>query len=143
MAKKKKPDHANGATLKKLAPEQKKEEVLLQKTGLPINRRFPDGQRSLYANHFVVQHEEATATLMFFEVRSPLIVTEGEEAKKELAAIKHIDAECVARIVMPITQVPAVMEALKTNFQKFVARAAGQATITDTLNVVAPAKETK
>ncbi len=93
---------------------------------LDIRRNFPPDQKAIYANNFVVQHEQSVFSLLFFEVVPPLLLEEGEELKKKIESMTHIDANCVARIIMPASIMPQVMEALQENFQKHKAKTASE-----------------
>jgi hypothetical protein len=96
---------------------------------LKIRRHMPVDQPSVFANNLVIQHEKSTFQLLFFEVRPPVILEEGEEARRLLEQLDHTDAQCVARIILPADIMPAIINAIQDNFQKHQAKAAGIAEI--------------
>lgn len=109
---------------KKAAKKPARKKVEVKK--LRIERKFPEGQRAIFSNNFVVQHDEATFNLLFFHLNQPLVLAEDQESlRKELDKLESVDAECVARIVVPANLMPGIINALQDNFAKQQARTSG------------------
>jgi hypothetical protein len=85
-----------------------------------IKHVFPDGHRSLFSNHFVIQQNNVGEfKLSFFEVVEPLLADDNpSERAKKLAEIGHVDAKCVATIVMTKPRVIQVLKAIADNITK-------------------------
>jgi len=94
-----------------------------QVVAVPIVHAFRRDLATVFANHFVVQHDNSVFRLMFFEVHPPLILGDEEDKKKAIEQLKSIEARCVARIIIPAEQMPKVVEALVSNIQKQSERA--------------------
>ena len=91
---------------------------------------FPEDIITRFSNNIVIQHSESEFILSFFETRPPLLI--GEESIEKLKNVKSIPAECVARIVIPVGRMPGMVEAIQTNFEKYLKHfGGGAATETD------------
>ena len=119
--------HSNKSAEKKV-PTQKKKVATKQ---LRINRTFPSGQQGMFSNQFAVQHDESAFYLLFFQLHPPLIIGDDEQSHKELAALTEVNAECVARVIVPPQMVPAIIKVLGENFQKREAIASGSVELID------------
>ncbi len=90
---------------------------------IKINHKYPDNLQSYFASNFVVQHQEDHFILSFFEVYHPPIIGETEEEKiAVLDKIDHIDANCVARIVLTPEKLEDIIRALQENQNSFLNR---------------------
>jgi hypothetical protein len=66
-----------------------------------IERIHPENLSSYFVSNLVVQHEKESFIMSFFEVWPPAIVGDTDEEKQAaLDAIDHVDAKCVARLVV-------------------------------------------
>jgi len=79
---------------------------------LKIAFEIGDDIKTIYANELAVQTLYSEVILSFFEVRLPVQVLEGVESEPK--------AHCVGRIAMPLGKVPAVIEALDSQFSTYL-----------------------
>lgn len=84
-----------------------------------INRVYLPDLETRHANNVVVQHDQDNFFLSFFDVWAPIIVGTDEEKEKQIASIDHIDAKCVARIVLSPTRAQELIELLTENVQVY------------------------
>jgi hypothetical protein len=106
-----------------LVPEKKKEQQ--GPVGVPIEWHFPEGIVTRYANNMLVQFGDHDCYLSFFEIPVPVILGTPEEQQEELKKINKVKAECVARIAIPSSKMPDVVEALKTTLAAHLAKPQG------------------
>ena len=122
------------ATTKKVArkrtprtPAPKKAASEAAKLGykrVKLTHKFPEGQKAIFANNFVIQHDENEFHLLFFQTNPPLLLGESaDEIQKQAEKISSVETECVARIVVSAGRIPSVIQALSTNFLKYQSRA--------------------
>jgi hypothetical protein len=97
------------------------DEPVQQTRAIPIEWYVPDHIESKYANNLVVQHGENEIIISFFETRPPLILGTPEDIER-LARLESIRSECVARIIVSPSKMPAFIEALQTNYQRYVTK---------------------
>jgi hypothetical protein len=85
-----------------------------------IDRKYPDDLQSYFISDIVVQHEQDRFILTFFEVWPPAIIGETDEEKLNiLNSIDHVEAKCVARIVMTPDKMREFMKAATDNLSSF------------------------
>lgn len=72
-----------------------------------------------YATNFAIQHTENEFFLTFYEIRPPFALGNEEEVKKQYQSLDKIKAECVARIAISANELPAIIEACKTNLETY------------------------
>ena len=91
---------------------------------VPYKHIGVDDTRTIYANHMLIQHNDAGEFFLSFFDAPPPIVMPGpeEETKKKLAAISEQDAHCVARIGLSKDRMASVIGALAQNFARFSQR---------------------
>jgi len=88
---------------------------------IPIKLSYPNELQSHFSSNFVVQHQPDHFILSFFEVFPPPIIGETEEEKKEiLENIDHIDAKCIARIILTPDKLEDMIKALQENFDNYL-----------------------
>ncbi len=87
-----------------------------EKTDLPlqVELRIGNDVKTFYANEVAVQVLHSEVVLSFFEVRIPFLMSK-DSANKAIG-------QCVGRIAMPLGRVPAVIEALDSQFSSHLAR---------------------
>lgn len=85
-----------------------------------INHVFPAGHRSAFANHFVIQQNQAGEfKLSFFELDEPLILARTpEERQEKLDELTSVNAVCVATVVMTKARMAQVLKAIAENITK-------------------------
>lgn len=109
---------SNGKASKKKGPVKPKPDEGTF-VALPIEREFPPGQGAIFANHFVVQHDGPEVYLMFFQTTPPLIITDSPaERKAQLEKLGTVKSQCVARMVMSVDRMPAVIKAMQETLEK-------------------------
>jgi hypothetical protein len=108
---------------------QKPDKPIVKFRQIPLERVVPDDITSTFANHFVIQHEQAVFHLSFFEIREPIIADDDPaEREKKYRALTSVKAKCVARITIPADKIQGIVEAMKTNIQSHLMKATGQVT---------------
>ncbi|MGI8638883.1 MAG: hypothetical protein ACR2MG_02900 [Pyrinomonadaceae bacterium] len=75
---------------------------------LELTLEISNDIKTLYANEVAVQTIHSEVVLSFFEIRLPLQIAKESENK----AI----GQCIGRIAMPLSRVPALIEALDSQF---------------------------
>ena len=89
-----------------------------------------DDTRTIYANHILIQHNDAGEFfLSFFDAPPPIVMGSAEERKKQLADISEQDAHCVARIGLSKERMESVIGALAQNYALFRQRGKDQGAI--------------
>jgi hypothetical protein len=97
-------------------------ELTEQVVELPLEWHFPENLVTRYANNVVVQHGEHEFIISFFEVFPPILLGSPEETRTELDQIESVQANCVARIIIPWDRMPGFIKALQSNQDKFVSK---------------------
>jgi len=87
-----------------------------------IERVYPDDLRSHFVSSILVQHQPDFFILSFFELWPPAILGESnEEEKAALEAVDHVDAKCVARLVVTPDKMRDFVEAMSRNLANYEA----------------------
>ena len=87
---------------------------------IKIKRNFPDNLQSYFVSNLVVQHQPDSFILSFFEVWPPAILGDTEDEKAEaIEAIDHVDAKCVARLVLTPTKMKEFLDVMMGNWEKY------------------------
>lgn len=84
---------------------------------VPIEWYIPESLVWHYATNMIVQHTDHEFVLSFFEMKPPVII--GVPTQEALENLKSIRATCVAQIIVAKDRMPAFLEAIRTNFEKF------------------------
>jgi len=66
----------------------------------PIKWVVSDTIRTKHATHLMVQQQGSEFTFFFFEEAVPLLMGSPEEQTAAYEALEHIEAKCVAKVVM-------------------------------------------
>ena len=85
------------------------------KKALPIEWHFPDDVSARFANHLTSQYMDGTFILSFFEPILPVILIDDEQRKEAAEAISSIKVNCVARVAIPASRLPAFIKVLQDN----------------------------
>lgn len=86
-----------------------------------VNYIIPEGIRSLFANHVVVQNSgQGEFHLSFFEVEHPIMLGSTEEQLDARQSLKSVDAKCVAKIVLTKDRIEGVIGALVKNYSRTI-----------------------
>jgi hypothetical protein len=87
---------------------------------VPIERFFPEGLTSRFVNNVVVQHQNDSFIISFFEVIPPLILGDTEEERERiLNSINSVKAECVARLIVSPQKMEEIIAAMSQNLQNY------------------------
>jgi hypothetical protein len=85
-----------------------------------IERVYPEDLQSHFVSNIVVQHQPEAFILSFFEVWPPAVLGESEEEKKlAMDAIDHVEAKCVARLVLTPSKMREFLETMSENLQNY------------------------
>lgn len=105
------------ATKKKTKKTTKQGQILVK--SMPI-RRHLGSERTVFANHVLVRDERATTVKMFFfDAEAPLVVDGDDNEIIELSrAQKYVDAQCVARVALPMSVLPELIKVLQTHLER-------------------------
>jgi hypothetical protein len=101
-----------------VADKRKEQERLV----VPIEWHFPEGIVTRYANNMVVQFGDHDCYLSFFEIPVPVLLGTPGEQLEQAKKLKHVRAECIARIVLPISKMPEIVEALRSTLAANIAK---------------------
>ncbi len=82
---------------------------------------IPPDLASRFANIFAVQSMEGSFLLSFFEALPPVVLGTPEEQAARVEKIQSIQAQCVARIVIPPSRIPELIQALNNIWADFEA----------------------
>jgi len=89
---------------------------------LKMEYSFPESQQGIFANNLIVQHDDSSFYLSFFQVFPPVIMGSPDEMRQKASSLESVTADCVARIVIPATQMEAFSNALAENLSNYQLR---------------------
>ena len=89
---------------------------------IPIEWKIPDDIVSRFANNILVQQGENEFILSFFEVLPPVLLGSPEEVEAKLEEVEAVQAECVARIIVPAEKMLDFVRAMSENLDRFHSR---------------------
>ena len=96
------------------------EETKIPSKRVRVKHKYPESIETKVSNHFVIQHDQESFTLSFFEIRQPIILGETEEEKiEQLDAITEVEARCLVRLLLTPSNMYELTKALQENFQDF------------------------
>lgn len=95
-----------------------KKKAATQRTTKAVPLKFveTDGLQTIYANNLLVSHGHGEFYLTFCEVIPPFLMEGDAQA---LERIEHVEANMVARIVVPATRMKGFVEALQRNLDQY------------------------
>lgn len=80
---------------------------------VPIN--FLPFTTSLFANNLIVQRDENTVYLSFYQITPPMILGDSENDRRQLFdELLKVDAHPVARIAIPLERLGPFLEVLQS-----------------------------
>lgn len=85
----------------------------------PVKWTGYESLRTEHATHLVVQSHGSEFTLLFFEYQPPLTVGTPEEQADQIAKLPHVEAKCVAKIVMSAPNTAQASNVLKEHLGHF------------------------
>lgn len=87
---------------------------------IPIERKYPTDLQSYFVSNMVVQFQPDHFIISFFEVWPPAIIADTDDERQQaLETVDHIDANCVARVVLTPSRMKEFIQVLNDNYQKF------------------------
>jgi len=86
---------------------------------LPIKRRIPEYVLKLSADDLVAQHDR-DFILSFFQYDIPIIIGTPQEREAALKQLDHIEAICVARLVISPPKMKRFIEVLQEHYRKYL-----------------------
>lgn len=93
----------------------------LQQMTLPVVWHVSDQIQSRYADNIIVQPRRYDMVLSFFESQFPPLGGTPEENRAALEKLGAIRADCVAKIVVAPELLPAIITALQTAYEGYLA----------------------
>ena len=72
----------------------------LQRRPMPVKWTGYESLRAEHATHLVVQSHGSELTLLFFEFQPPFTTGTPVEQAESIEKLPHVEAKCVAKIVM-------------------------------------------
>jgi hypothetical protein len=88
-----------------------------------VELTFPDGLQSHFVSVFTVQSQPEIITLCFFEAWQPTILGDPAEKEAQLAEVDHVEAKCVARLVVTpskLKEIAVVMAEGVRNYEQLM-----------------------
>jgi hypothetical protein len=94
---------------------------MVEKSGvqLPIDYAHAEEIISRYANNIVIQHTKHEFIISFFETLPPILIGEPNNIKSKLEKLGRVRANCVARIVVSVENMPDFVNAIQENLKKY------------------------
>lgn len=87
---------------------------------IPIERKYPADLKSYFVSNMVVQFQPDHFIISLFEAWPPAIVADTQaERQQALDSVDHIDANCVARIVLTPSKMKEFVQTFVESYQKF------------------------
>jgi hypothetical protein len=91
---------------------------------IKLEYKYPEDLQTLFVTSMVVQHQPDFFTLSFFEAFPPPFINKSpEEQRTAIERLDHIDAKCVARIVVTPEKLVEFSKAINenlSNYQKMI-----------------------
>jgi hypothetical protein len=89
----------------------------VDRVSLPLEHHVPESVVTRLANHVTLQLDQDGCYLSFYEAVPPLLVGNREDVRNQLARVKSLRAECVARIFLPKTRMADFLNVLRTTLE--------------------------
>ncbi len=100
-----------------MSSENKKELGFVQ---VKLEYKYPEDLQTHFVTNVVIQHQPDFFALSFFEVIPPAVLVKTPEEKRSvLEALDHIDAKCVARIVVSPEKMVEFAKAMNDNLSNY------------------------
>ena len=97
---------------------ESQDEILSQP--VPIEFIYPDSLTSHFAAHAIAQFQQDHFIVSFFEIFPPAIFAETDEERLSiLKTLTHVDARCVARVIMTPAKMREFVQILSDNLAKY------------------------
>ena len=85
----------------------------------PVKWTGYESLRTEHATHLVVQSHGSELTLLFFEFQPPFTTGTPEEQAESIAKLPHVEAKCVAKMVMSAPNAAQASDVLSEQLEQF------------------------
>jgi hypothetical protein len=85
----------------------------------PVKWAGHESLRTEHATHLVVQSHGSELTLLFFELQPPFTIGTPEEQATQMEKLPHVEAKCVAKIVMSAPNAAQASDILLGQLEQF------------------------
>jgi len=85
----------------------------------PVKWTGYESLRTEHATHLVVQSHGSELTLLFFEFQPPFTTGTPEEQAESIEKLPHVEAKCVAKIVMSAPNAAQASNVLSEQLEQF------------------------
>ncbi len=85
----------------------------------PVKWTGYESLRTEHATHLIVQSHGSELTLMFFEYQPPLTVGTPQEQAAQIEQLPHVEAKCVAKLVMSAPNAAQASNVLSEQLEHF------------------------
>ena len=85
----------------------------------PIKWTGYESLRTEHATHLVIQSHGSELTFLFFEFQPPFTIGTPEEQAIQMENLLHVEAKCVAKIVMSVANTAQILNILKEKLEYF------------------------
>jgi hypothetical protein len=85
----------------------------------PVKWTGHESLRSEHATHLVIQSHGSEFTLLFFELQPPFTIGKPEEQAAQMEQLPHVEAKCVAKIVMSAPNAAQASDMLSEQLEQF------------------------
>ena len=85
----------------------------------PVQWTGYESQKSEHATHLMIQSHGSEFTLLFFELQPPFTIGTPEEQAAQTEQLPHVEAKCVAKIVMSAPNATQASDALAGQMEQF------------------------
>src|SRR5690348_15900468 len=85
----------------------------------PVKWTGYESLRTEHATHLVVQNHGSELTLLFFELQPPLTTGTPEEQAERMAKLPHVEAKCVAKLVLRDPNAAQAADVLSEQMEHF------------------------
>lgn len=85
---------------------------------VPIEVVVPDGLESKWVNYFVVQIMKRELFLLCCELRPLVLLPPPAQQSASIQQPRSVPAHCVARLVIPLDEVPGLIQVLKQQYER-------------------------
>ncbi len=92
-----------------------------QMVSVPVKYNTPASTITRLANQITLQAGPAGWYFTFYEAVPPLARGTPEEVQTQLEKLEFVEADCVARVFVPIDRLPEMLAAIQSTAQQFQA----------------------
>ena len=85
----------------------------------PVKWTGYESLRTEHATHLIVQSHGSELTFLFFEYQPPLTIGTPEEQAAQIEHLPHVEAKCVAKLVMSAPNADQAANVLSEQLEQF------------------------